>query len=108
MCWASSLLLTDLSEQKAAEAARRQFQEGLIRPYRGMSVRLGSKADLLYQNLLTSVVSNAQLAALEITDGMDVADMPTKLESVRSSVSRTAELLEHLIWHATRASEDDG
>ena len=101
------LLLTDLSEQKAAEAARRRFQEGLIKPHRGDGVRLGSKADLLYQNLLNSVVGNAQLAALEITDGVDVPDMPEKLESVRVSVSRTAQLLEHLIRHASRAADDD-
>ena len=101
------LLLTDLSEQKAADAARRRFQEGLIRPHRGMSVRLDSKADLLYQNLLATVVSNAQLAALEITDGVELADMPTKLESVQASVGRTAELLEHLIWHASRGSDED-
>ena len=57
----------------------------------------------MYQTLLSSVVENAQLAALEITDGVDTARMPELLESVRSSVARTAEVLEDLIWHARTA-----
>ncbi len=100
-------LFTDLTENKAAETARRRFQESIIERHRVMSVQLDSNADLLYRNLLSSVVGNAQLAALEITDGMDLAHMPEKLESVQSSVTRSAELLEHLLWHATRESEND-
>jgi hypothetical protein len=53
-------------------------------------------------------VGNAQLAALEIADGVDLAHLPEMLESVRASVARTAELLEHLIWHATHEARDDG
>ena len=101
------ILFTDLTERKAAEAARRRFQEGIIERHRVMSVRLDSKSDLVYRNLLSSVVGNAQLAALEITDGVDLARMPEMLESIRTSVTRTAELLEHLVWHASRASESD-
>ena len=101
------LLFTDLTERKAAEAARRRFQEGIIdRPQVG-ALRLDSRADLVYQNVLSSVVENAQLAALEITYGGDTAHMPVMLESVRASVTRTSEVLEHLIWHATRLSDDD-
>ena len=48
------------------------------------------------------MVENAQLAALEITDGIDNARMLQMLESVRNSVDRAAEVLDHLIWHATR------
>ena len=101
------ILFTDLTERKAAEAARRRFQEGIIERHRVMSVRLDSKSDLVYRNLLSTVVGNAQLAALEITDGVDLARMPEMLESIRASVTRTAELLEHLVWHASRASEND-
>jgi len=101
------LLFTDLSERKVAEAARRRFQEGLIERHGMMPVRLDSDADLVYRNLLSSVVGNAELAALEITDGVDVAQIPELLESVRGSVTRTAELLEHLIWHATRGCDRD-
>lgn len=96
------LLFTDLTERKVAEAARRRFQEGIIERHRMMPVRLDAETDPVYRNLLSSVVGNAELAALEITDGLEVAQIPEQLESVRGSVTRTAELLEHLIWHATR------
>jgi hypothetical protein len=100
------ILFTDLTDRKAMEAARRKFQEGIIERHRITMVRLDSKADLVFQNLLSPIIENAQLAALEITDGVDVGRMPDMLESVRVSVTRTAELLEQLIWHATRCSED--
>ena len=102
------LLFTDLTERRAAETARRRFQEGLLEPHRALHLRLDSKADLVYRNLLTSVVGNAQLAALEITDGVDVGRMPEMLESVQASVTRTAELLEQLIGHATRDGSKTG
>ena len=102
------LLFTDLTERRAAETARRRFQEGLLEPHRALHLRLDSKADLVYRNLLASVVGNAQLAALEITDGVDVGRMPEMLESVQASVTRTAELLEQLIGHATRDGSKTG
>jgi hypothetical protein len=101
------LLFGDLSERRTAEAARRRFQEAIVERHQVMTVPLDSKADLVYRNLLSSVVGNAQLAALEIADGVDLAHLPEMLESVRASVARTAELLEHLIWHATREAKDD-
>lgn len=99
------LLFTDMTEQKRAEEARRHFQEGILDGPRVGSLRLDSKHDLLYRNLLSSVVGNAQLAALEITDGVDLAQMPQMLDSVRASVSRTARLLEYLVWHASRTDK---
>jgi PAS domain-containing protein len=102
------LLFTDVSERKAAEAARRRFQQGIIQRHAGMTVRLDSQDDLAFQNLLSSVVENAQLAALEITDGVDTARIPDLLDSVRASVTRAAEILEHLVWHAGQASESEG
>ena len=56
-------------------------------------------------NLLATVVENAQLAALEITDGVDVARIPAMLDSVRASAARTAAVLEHLIRHAVHATD---
>jgi two-component system, chemotaxis family, sensor kinase Cph1 len=99
------ILFTDLTDRKAMEAARRQFQEGIIERQRITTVRLDSKSDLIFQNLLSPIIENAQLAALEITDGVDMARMPAMLESVKASVTRTAELLEQLIWHATRSTD---
>jgi light-regulated signal transduction histidine kinase (bacteriophytochrome) len=96
------LHFTDLSERKAAETARRRFQEGILER-QPAALRLDSWTDVVYQNVLSSVLENAQLAALEITYGADTARMPDMLDSVRASVARTAEVLERLIWHASPA-----
>jgi chemotaxis family two-component system sensor kinase Cph1 len=98
------LIFTDITDRKAAEAARSRFQEGIIQSHRTHSVRLDSKTDLVYQNLLAAVVENAQLAALEITYGVETGRIAEMLESVRTSTLRTAEVLEQLIWHASRTS----
>jgi len=90
------LLFMDLTERKAADAARRRFQEGILQSHRKPKGPLQSQSDLMSQTLLSTIIENAQLAALEITDGADMARMPSLLESVRSSVARTAEVLEHL------------
>ncbi|WP_428484629.1 GAF domain-containing protein [Rhodopila sp.] len=100
------LLFTDLTERKAAETARRRFQEGVIQQRPPSSGQLDSKADLMFRNLLAKIVENAQLAALEITDRVDTARMPEMLEAVRASVARTAEILRYLVWHATRWAKD--
>ncbi len=99
------IMFTDNTEQRAATVARRQFQEGIIERHRLVTGRIGSTTDPDYLSLLSSVIENAQLAAMEITDRADVERMPEMLESVRVSVARTTELLEHLIWHANRAPD---
>ena len=98
------LIFSDITDRKAAEIARSRFQEGIIQSNRINSVRLDSKTDLVYQNLLSSVIENAQLAALEITYGVETSRIAEMLESVRNSTLRTAEVLEHLIWHSSRTS----
>ena len=90
----------ELAERHAAETARRDFQDGMIDRRLLRTGRLDVAGDRDYQSVLSSVVENAQLAALEITYGVDAERMPRMLESVRLSVSRSAELLEQLIWHA--------
>ena len=99
------LLFTDLTQQKAAETARQSFQERIIERGR-LASRFDPTADVQMQNLFASVVENAQLAALEITDGVDLADIPQMLDSVRSSVGRAKRALDHLIWHANSATEE--
>ncbi len=94
------LLFTDLSERKAADVARRNLQEGIVSGQRAVAGRLETGIDLAFQNLLAAVVENAQMAALEITDGVETAAMPVKLDSVHASVRRAAELLQRLIRHA--------
>ena len=99
------LLFTDLTERQAAESARRRFQQGIIEGRRLVAGKLDSRADLDYQNLVSSVVENAQLAALEITDCLDTNQMPDMLEGVRDSVARSARVLERLLWHATHQAD---
>jgi two-component system, chemotaxis family, sensor kinase Cph1 len=102
------LLFTDLTERNAAEAARRRFQESIIERPRVTDIGFTSGEDIAYQQLLSTIVENAQLAALEITYGVDTTRMQSMLEAVRGSVTRSSQLLEHLIWHASRtAGETD-
>ena len=93
-------LFNDLSDRKAADAARRRFQAGIAESHRLRARQLDDGAVPAYQAILSSVVENAQLAALEIAEGVEVARMPEMLESVRASVARTAEVLEALARHA--------
>jgi light-regulated signal transduction histidine kinase (bacteriophytochrome) len=102
------VLFTDLTGRKAADAARRRFQDGIVEGHRMTSGRLDSKAGLVFGTLLSAVLENAQLAALEITDGVEVARMPDMLESVQDSVRRATEVLEHLVRHASRAADPEG
>ncbi len=57
---------------------------------------LDRHADLVFQAILASLVENAQLAALEIAEGVELSRMPEMLESVRASVARTTDMLESL------------
>ncbi|MGC9271404.1 GAF domain-containing protein [Acidiphilium sp.] len=94
------LMFTDMTQQKAAVAARRQFQDGILEHNRRVGGLMTSNDDLVFQGLLRSIVENAQLAALEITDRIDPARMPEMLESVRDSVRRTIVVLNNLFAHA--------
>lgn len=90
------LLFNDLGERKAADAARRRFQDVIAEIHRSRAGWLDRHADMVFQGILASLVENAQLAALEIAEGVEVGRMPEMLESVRASVSRTTEVLEML------------
>jgi two-component system, chemotaxis family, sensor kinase Cph1 len=96
------LIFSDLSDRKAAEIARTSFQEDIARGQRP-SLRLDSGARILYQELAASAVENAQLAALEVTHGAEISRMPEMLDSIRSSTSRTLDILEHLVWHTSHS-----
>ncbi len=91
------VLLNDNRERKAAALARRRFQEGLVEQRYLAPGPLATVTDLEYHNLLSSLVENAQLAALEITDRADVAQMPEMLENVRISIARAAALIKELL-----------
>jgi light-regulated signal transduction histidine kinase (bacteriophytochrome) len=102
------LLLMDNTEREAADHARRRFQDGLVEQHQFGVMHLDSEADLLFRNLLSAMLENAQIAALEITDGLDLARMPQMLESVRNSVARASQVLEHLVRHASEDGAPDG
>jgi len=93
------LMITDAAERASADAARGRFQDGALQPHRSMAASLRSGEALLYRTLFGDISGNAQLAAMEITEGVDLARIPALLDSVQASVSRSAELLEHLIWY---------
>ena len=94
------LLFTDLTERKLAEQSRRVFQEGIVHKSRMAASRLDTRAGIAAQSLLATILENAQLAALEITDGVDTAGMSARIESVRASVQRASDMLERLIRHS--------
>lgn len=96
------LLFTDLTERRAGDAARRRFQERIVAGHRMSSGPIETRPDLVFQTLLAAIVENAQLAALEITDGADLGRMPELLDSVRASVARAAEVLQYLVRDAGR------
>ena len=93
------VLFTEMRAQTRAEAARTRFQAGALKPSHTLAVPLNSQEDVLYRSLFGNIAGNAQLAALEITDGVDLARMAELLDGVQASVSRSAELLEHLLWY---------
>lgn len=92
-------LFNDLGERKAADAARKRFQDVIAESHRTRAGWLDRHADIVFQAILASLVENAQLAALEIAEGVEVSRMPAMLESVRASVARTTEVLEMLARH---------
>ena len=100
------LLFMDLTERRAADLARRRFQESILENHRKPKGPLESHSDLTLQNLLSTIIENAQLAALEITDGVDTSRMANLLDNVRNSVARAAEVLEQLPLEAGEANSE--
>ncbi len=94
------LLLGDLSGERTAAAARHRLQTDIVERHRLVATRLESESDLLFRRLLSAILGNAQLAALEITDVADTARMSGMLEGVRHSLARATALLEQLVRHA--------
>jgi light-regulated signal transduction histidine kinase (bacteriophytochrome) len=102
------LIFNDLRERKAADDARQRFQAEVVGRHRMLSFPLDSAQDLRYRDLLATLVGNAQLAALEIAESTDMAQVPEMLDSVQSSVARSTELLEHLKWYANPIGPRNG
>jgi chemotaxis family two-component system sensor kinase Cph1 len=95
------LMFSDISEQKAVTKARGDFQRSIAQlDAEASSSRFNAATD--ERDLIATIVGNAKLAALDITDGQDVRRIPDLLDSVRASMERSLELLDHL------TARDDG
>ena len=90
------LMFSDLSEHHAVNRARRRFQRNVEEQATRQS-RAVSRLTLDQRKLNSIIVGNAKLAALDITDGQDVHRIPELLESVRRSLERSLELVDHLV-----------
>jgi len=97
------LLFMDLTERKAADVARESFRHNVMSSQRRLMGRIETGSALTVEALMSRIIDNAQLAALEIADGLDTAGIPETLESVRASVARAAEVLEQI---SRTAAED--
>jgi PAS domain S-box-containing protein len=96
------LFFVDVTREKDIEVERRRFQEGIVSEHRRSEPELDTEVDLQFRNLLANVTSNARLAALEISDSMDLDSVPDMLHAVRESVERTRHLLRHLLSRYSR------
>lgn len=102
-----SLMFTSLAEQRAADQARERFQSSIMARGRMESLSLDDE-DFELRKLSAAILGNAKLAALEVTDGEDVHSIADMLDSIRSSVARSMELLQHLgPAKATKESNKD-
>ena len=98
------LFFVDVTDRKKLELGKKQFQNSIVAIVDDNQVVPNVRHDLAYRNLLSSAVNNARLAVMEVSDDMDIDAVPAMLESIRSSVTNTSELLQVLL---TLESEDD-
>lgn len=89
------ILFEDLSQTKAAEAARARLESALARA--GRASHLPG-----VRELLGALLTNAGLAAMDINEGGMAGSVPQLLQEVEASTARTSVLLERI------QSGDDG
>jgi hypothetical protein len=98
------LFFVDITDRKKIEMGKKQFQNSIVAIVGDTQSAPNNRRDLLYRNLLSAAVNNAKLAAMEVSDDMDIESVPVMLDSIRSSVSTTSELLHQLL---TLSVEED-
>jgi light-regulated signal transduction histidine kinase (bacteriophytochrome) len=98
------VLLTDLTVQRGAETALARFQSEMLGSQRRLAARLHNAADPKARRLLASLIENAQLAALEISESEGAEAIPARLASLGASIARSAEVLDRLEFEG---GEDD-
>ena len=97
-----------LPNARLPKSARRRFQESIIEQSQVTDVRFEFEDRSRLPEPADLGVENAQLAALEITYGVDTGpDAGHAGERAQLRLHEARELLEHLIWHASRATDGE-
>lgn len=91
------LFFVDITDRLKIELGKKQFQNGIVAIVGDTRSAPARQRDLLYRNLMSSAVNNARLAAMEVSDDMDIESVPLMLDSIRDSVATTSELLHRLL-----------
>lgn len=94
------VLLTDISDRQLAENAKKRFPQHSFSGLNQNNAESDNESDAAYDNLIALVIENAQIAAMEITEGIDAQRIPMMLQSVENSVSRTSDLINSLLAYS--------
>jgi len=90
------LILSDLSDTQRADAARRHLEQALQQAGRGGRIDSpGSPAD----QVISAILTNASLAAMDIADGSGGPGVAPLLEEVEASAQRAAVLYGRIRQH---------
>jgi len=91
------VILTDISEYKTAEAARRRFEQSLSPPSQLDAVPdAGLTAGREPDDVIGAILANANVAAMEIADSGNGALVVSLLEELETSTRRAAALYQQL------------
>ncbi|MCK7500862.1 MAG: hypothetical protein MZW92_69800 [Comamonadaceae bacterium] len=95
------MILLDFSARHRAAAARRQLEESLQRATRG-TAEASADAETDADQILTSIVTNASIAAMDIAEGGNGTSLAPQLEELDASAQRAALLYQRVLQAARR------
>lgn len=98
------VLLTDVSSTLGTANRPHRILEGLLESYSSTAADIPEPLRVEFDNLAKAVLENARMAAMEISDGIDVARVTTMLDGIEDSVARTTRLIEALATHSAPAA----
>jgi PAS domain S-box-containing protein len=87
------VILTDLSNNRRADAARRHLEESLRKAGPRASGAGSAKGS---DEVIGAILTNASLAAMDIADNLASPSVATLLEELEASTRRAAELYSHI------------
>jgi PAS domain-containing protein len=91
------VILTDISELKTAEAARRRFEQSLApASHNDAALDAGSSPIRDPDEVVGAILANANVAAMEIADAGDGGSVASLLEELEASTRRAAALYQQL------------